>query len=51
VVGAIDAVEMRVNDKVIEIPRVPGKDSIKFILEVEGSARDARSAAEVGSGG
>lgn len=51
VVGAIDAVEMRVNDKVIEIPRVPGKDSIKFILEVEGSARDARSAAEVGAGG
>lgn len=51
VVGAIDAVEMRVNDKVIAIPRVPGKDSIKFILDVEGTARDARSASEVGAGG
>jgi cytoskeleton protein RodZ len=51
VVGAIDAVEMRVNDKLIEIPRAPGKDSIKFILDVEGAARDTRSAVDVGAGG
>jgi len=53
VVGAIDAVEMRVNDKPVAIPRQPGKDSIKFILDVENAnaVRDTRSAADVGSGG
>jgi cytoskeleton protein RodZ len=51
VVGAIDAVEMRVNDKLIAIPRAPGKESIKFILDVEGATRDTRSAADVGAGG
>jgi cytoskeleton protein RodZ len=51
VVGAIDAVDLRVNDKPVTIPRQPGKDSIKFILDVESSTRDARSAADVGSGG
>ena len=52
IVGDIDAVEMRVNDKVVTIPREPGKDSIKFILDVEGtSGGDARSAADVGTGG
>jgi hypothetical protein len=46
-------VEMRVNDKPITIPRQPGKDSIKFILDIEatGTSRDTRSAADVGSGG
>jgi cytoskeletal protein RodZ len=52
IVGAIDAVEMRVNDKLITIPRQPGKDSIKFILDVAGvSGGDTRSAADVGAGG
>jgi cytoskeleton protein RodZ len=51
VVGAIDAVELRVNDKQVMIPRQPGKDSIKFILDVESNSRDTRSAAAVGSGG
>jgi cytoskeleton protein RodZ len=53
IVGAIDAVEMRVNDKLVPIPRQPGKDSIKFILDVAGGSggTDTRSAADVGSGG
>lgn len=51
IVGAIDAVEMRVNDKLVTIPRQPGKESIKFILDVDNGPRDARSAADVGSGG
>jgi hypothetical protein len=51
IVGAIDAVEMRVNDKVVTIPRQPGKDSIKFVLDAENATRDTRSAADVGSGG
>lgn len=48
IVGAIDAVEMRVNNKLVPIPRQPGKDSIKFILDVEGTSRDARSASDAG---
>ncbi len=48
IVGAIDAVEMRVNNKLVPIPRQPGKDSIKFILDVEGASRDARSASDTG---
>ena len=48
IVGAIDATELRVNGKLVEIPRQPGKDSVKFILDVEGAQR---SASDVGSGG
>jgi cytoskeleton protein RodZ len=44
VFGAIDAVEMRVNDKNVTIPRQPGKDSIKFVLDVEDAQAGTRSA-------